>query len=233
MALLLVTPSGGVAFANLAVRRLLGEGRKLDGRLIDEIVAGAPAGLRDALATERDMLLTMVVEGQEESVHLSQREIHMQGLPHRLIPLKTMTRELARQEVASWKRVIRVISHELNNSLAPISSLAHSGAELARRGDRLATVFSGIGERAAHLHRFLDGYARFAKLPAPRFESVPWAAFVQSLQAHAAFRTESALPDRPACFDACRTGGGLKARLWLPMDPAVDVNARRSGGDGT
>ena len=51
--------------------------------------------------------------------------------------MKRLTRELARQEVATWKKVIRVIAHELNNSLAPISSLAHSGQILAQAPEKL------------------------------------------------------------------------------------------------
>jgi len=114
-----------------------------------------------------------------------------------------MTRELSRQEVATWKRVIRVMSHELYNSLAPISSLAHSGAELARRGEsaRLDGVFATIGERARHLHEFLDGYARVAKLPTPRPVPVEWAPFVAGLAAHSRLRVDGALPGEPALFD--------------------------------
>ena len=103
----------------------------------------------------------------------------------------------------SWKKLIRVISHELNNSLAPISSLAHSGAELARRGnvDRAIEVFDSIGGRARHLHGFIDGYAQFAKLPAPRLETVDWAAFLAGLAAHSEFRIDGAVPTGSAQFD--------------------------------
>jgi len=99
-----------------------------------------------------------------------------------------------------------VLSHELNNSLAPISSLAHSGAELARRGDvtRLPEVFAIIGERASHLHGFLDGYARFAKLPTPRPEAVAWAPFLQGLAAQQPFKLLGAAPAEPGSFDAAQ-----------------------------
>ncbi|MDC2889650.1 hypothetical protein [Psychrosphaera algicola] len=62
---------------------------------------------------------------------------------HTLFILKQMTRELSRQEVAVWKKVIRVISHELNNSLGPISSMLHSGQILSEniKEARLARVF--------------------------------------------------------------------------------------------
>jgi two-component system nitrogen regulation sensor histidine kinase NtrY len=152
------------------------------------------------------------MDGSEETFHVSQRGFRLQGRPHRLHLLRRMTRELSRQEVASWKRLIRVISHELNNSLAPISSLAHSGAELARRGDleRVPGVLRDHRrERARHLHGFIDGYAQFAKLPAPRLETVDWAAFLAGLAAHSAFRIDGAAPS-PAigAFDAGADGAG-------------------------
>jgi len=113
--------------------------------------------------------------------------------------------------VATWKRVIRVMSHELYNSLAPISSLSHTGAELARRGEstRLESVFATIGERARHLHEFLDGYARVAKLPTPRPIRVEWAPFVAGLAAHCRLRVEDALPDEPGFFDPAQVEQAL------------------------
>jgi signal transduction histidine kinase len=77
-----------------------------------------------------------------------------------------------------------LISHELNNSLAPISSLAHSGRLVLARPDqdKLEAIFATIEERSRHLKTFIEGYARFARLPAPRLETVPVPAFVESLQ---------------------------------------------------
>lgn len=193
-----------IVYANIAARQLLAGGRGLVGSTLAQALADAPAGLGAALASPHDQLFSLDQQGTEEHFHLSQRTLSLQGAPHRLILLRHMTRELAREEVASWKRVIRVISHELNNSLAPISSLAHSGGQLARRGqpERLAGVFDSIAERAAHLHAFLSGYATFAKLPQPRPEAIAWAGFVAGLQAHGTVRLEGALPAGPGRFDA-------------------------------
>ena len=117
-----------------------------------------------------DTLFTVSEGTEAEIFHLSNRPFTLNSQPHRLLLFKQLTREMAAQEVAIWKKVIRVIAHELNNSLAPISSLAHSGRELALQPDpaRLTRVFSTIEERASHLATFIDGYARFAKLPRPR-----------------------------------------------------------------
>ena len=203
VALVLTDAGGHVAYANIAARQLLGEGRSLQGLDFDALLAGAPPALRDALAAGEDTLFSVDVDGSDETFHVSQRGFRLQGRPHRLHLLRRMTRELSRQEVASWKRLIRVISHELNNSLAPISSLAHSGAELVRRGDtaRAMDVLDSIGERARHLHGFLDGYAQFAKLPAPRPQAVDWATFLAGLEAHCTFRIDGPAPQGEARFD--------------------------------
>jgi nitrogen fixation/metabolism regulation signal transduction histidine kinase len=146
----------------------------------------------------------MDVGGEPEVYHLSQRGFVLNARPHRLVLLKQLTRELAAQEVAVWKKVIRVIAHELNNSLAPITSLAHSGRLLAVEAAdaRLMRIFQTIGERAAHLATFIEGYGRFAKLPRPQPEPVAWAPFLARLEGTTPFRLEGALPAEPGGFDA-------------------------------
>ena len=175
VAMFLVDPSQRVVFGNLAARRLLNDGRRLEGLALAAVLAQAPEPLREAVARGGDGLVTVQrhddVDGDDEDIHhLARRSFQLNGRPHTLLLLRQLTPELRRQEVQTWKKVIRVISHELNNSLAPIASLAHSGAELLRRGqtERLGAVFGTIEERARHLEGFIRGYARFAKLPAPR-----------------------------------------------------------------
>jgi signal transduction histidine kinase len=97
----------------------------------------------------------------------------------------------------------RRCERELNNSLGPLASLAQSGSDLVRLGEheQLERVFDAIGERARHLEGFISGYARFAKLPAPRPESVAWLDFVERLGRQTPFEVEGVLPDSPARFD--------------------------------
>jgi nitrogen fixation/metabolism regulation signal transduction histidine kinase len=206
VALVLTDGSGRVAYANIAARHLFNQGRSLHGLSFAALMQDAPESMRQAVEAGEDALLSVEMDGSEETFHLSQRAFRLQGRPHRLQLFRRMTRELSRQEVASWKRVIRVISHELNNSLAPISSLAHSGAELARRGsiERLPGVFATIGERARHLHGFIAGYASFAKLPAPRVAKIEWAPFLEALALHCTFRLHGEPPKQPGWFDAAQ-----------------------------
>jgi nitrogen fixation/metabolism regulation signal transduction histidine kinase len=204
LSLVLIDDGGRVVYSNVAARQLLRAGRKLEGLPFAALVADAPPALAAALGSGGDTLLTMDIAGEPEVYHLSQRAFLLNARPHRLVLLKQLTRELAAQEVAVWKKVIRVIAHELNNSLAPITSLAHSGRLLVGEpaDARLTRVFDTIGERAAHLATFIDGYARFAKLPRPRPEPVAWPPFLARLEGTTDFRLEGALPQEPGSFDA-------------------------------
>jgi nitrogen fixation/metabolism regulation signal transduction histidine kinase len=203
VALVLVDANDRIAYANIAARHLLSEGRSLQGLRFKDALTRAPAALRGAAANLSDSLFSTEIDGVEETFHLSQRSFILQGRTFRLYLLKLLTRELSRQEVSTWKKLIRVLSHELNNSLGPLSSLAHTGAEIARRGDHasLPAVFSAIAERAAHLHQFVSGYATFAKLPAPLPESVQWEQFAADLKGQQSFTLAAPLPELPGWFD--------------------------------
>jgi nitrogen fixation/metabolism regulation signal transduction histidine kinase len=194
---------GAIVYANIAARQLLAEGRKLEGHALEDLLAHASPALGDALARGGDGLFT-AGEGEEEQVyHLARSSFSLNGRKHELLLLRHLTAELRRQEVQTWKKVIRVISHELNNSLAPLASLAHSGAELVRRGqtERLPQILETIGERTRHLERFILGYARFAKLPTPRLERCDWQGFISRLASQIPFRLEGELPAEPALLD--------------------------------
>lgn len=207
VAMMLLDGVGKVVFANVAARQLLNEGRRIEGMTLDDLLQRTFASLREALERGGDGLFTAVSageNGEEEIYHLSRREFTLNARRHELLLLRHLTSELRRQEVQTWKKVIRVISHELNNSLAPVASLAKSAAELLRRGNtqRLPEILETVEERARHLERFIDGYARFAKLPTPRKTAVDWAGFVSALQLQVPFQIAGDLPADPALFDA-------------------------------
>ena len=212
VAMLLVSESGPVVYANIAARQLLNEGRKLEGHRLDDVLAQASPALVEALARGGDGLFTTRDGGKaddidgEEVYHLARRSFNLNGRRHELLLLRQLTLELRRQEVQTWKKVIRVISHELNNSLAPLTSLAHSGAELVRRGqtERLPQILETIEERTRHLESFILGYARFAKLPAPRLEPQHWQPFLARLAQQVEFTLAGEPPPEPCAFDAAQ-----------------------------
>jgi two-component system nitrogen regulation sensor histidine kinase NtrY len=248
-ALLLIDGSEFIVYANLAARALLNAGRAMNGVAFATLVEESPLPLRAALIDRQDGLFSVDIEGDTETFHLAQKGFRLNGRNHRMYLIKRLTRELSRQEVQTWKRVIRVISHELNNSLAPISSLAHSGRELARKGDttKLTPVFDTIEDRARHLHGFIAGYAEFAKLPQPRIESVPWSEFLDALARQYPFRVVGAAPAQAGAFDRVQIeqvlinllknaheAGGPSADVELALirrgsDVRIEVRDRGSG----
>ena len=203
VAMLLVVESGPIVYANLAARQLLNKGRKLEGHSLGAVLRLAAPPLRDALDRGGDGLFSVGSEDEEEIYHLARRSFRLNGRAHELLLLRQITVELRRQEVQTWKKVIRVISHELNNSLAPVASLAHSGGELVRRGqhEKLPGIFATIEERARHLEGFIRGYAHFAKLPMPRNEAIVWLEFVARLHSQIPFAVDGELPPEAAHFD--------------------------------
>jgi nitrogen fixation/metabolism regulation signal transduction histidine kinase len=204
LALVLTNASDAIVFGNIAARQLFRAGRKLEGLKFGALLEQAPQPMREAVEGGTDTLFTVNEGADAEIFHVSHRPFSLNSQPHRLLLFKQLTREMAAQEVAIWKKVIRVIAHELNNSLAPITSLAHSGQILAEEpnAERLARVFSTIEERASHLATFIDGYARFAKLPRPRPAAVAWGHLLMGLKGSLSFRVLEPLPRSEGWLDA-------------------------------
>lgn len=105
----------------------------------------------------------------EQSWHYSRHGIRLHGAAHQLIMLKPITQEMHQQELQTWKKVIRVINHELNNSIAPISSMCHSGNILAEQlqHPQLNRVFDTISSRINKLADFIKNYSELARLSKP------------------------------------------------------------------
>jgi nitrogen fixation/metabolism regulation signal transduction histidine kinase len=208
MAIFLVNELDRIVYANPSARQLVGSARRLPGRGLDEVLAAVPEPMRQALTSGQDALFTWTSAesgAQEETYRVVQRKFLLNTQAQRLIVVERITPELRRQEVQVWKKVIRIMSHELNNSVAPISSLFHSARVAAARPEqshRLDDIFRSIEERVGHLRNFLDGYARFAKLPPPRKELVSWAGFLEEVRAFYPFQLDDPVPDGFGFFDA-------------------------------
>jgi len=227
---------------NRAAERLLGRpAEQLLSRGADEL------RLADALKEDGPPVLDLAFPGGSGRWEARRGTFRQGGLPHRLLVLSNLSRALRDEERQAWQRLIRVLGHELNNSLAPICSIAESLASLMARGDHprdweedMRRGLAVIGARADSLSRFMEAYSRLARLPPPQRrrvsvpEAVERAARIET-RLHVELRpgppvSMRADPDqleqllinlvRNAADAASETGGGVRI-LW-----ALDRSAR-------
>ena len=193
VAVVLTTATDRVVYSNAAARELFAAGGWLDGHRLTEILQGVPPPMREAVDARADAIVTVRVGDQDETFHVTQRTFTLNTIEHRLVLVERLTAELRRQEIAVWKNAIRVINHELNNTIAPISSMIHSARIAQERPEhrhRLGEIYATIEERLAFLRSFLESYAQFARLPAPRKEPTAWQEILDDVRALYDFRTE-------------------------------------------
>ena len=168
---------GRLRLINRAGERLLSQpAERLIGRNASEL------GLADCLEGGREeeaRTLQKTFPGGSGRWGLRRSSFRAQGLPHQLLVLSDLTRELREEELGAWRRLVRVLGHELNNSLTPIKSIAGSLGTLLSREPRpsdwredMARGLSIIGARSESLSRFMQAYARLARLPPPRLQPV-------------------------------------------------------------
>lgn len=188
VAVVLLNEAERVIYSNTAARELLAAGGRLDGHTLYEISENAKKPFRDALTSTESIFSV-----DDETFHITQRLFRLHVQQHRLILLERLTPELRRQEVAVWKKAIRIINHEINNTVAPISSLFHSARraqEMPEHRHRLGEIYELIEERLTFLRQFLDGYAQFARLPEPHKERTQWAQVFDAVRTLYAFEVE-------------------------------------------
>jgi len=224
VATLLTGPTGRVLFSNRAARQLLGHGRRLEGHKIAEVLAAAPPELADVVTAEIDALFTVRIDGDEETFKAGRRTFQLGGQEHTLYLVERLTPELRRHEVAAWKNAVRIVNHELNNSLAPIRSLVNSARTVLDKPEhrhRLEEIFATVAERVSHLAAFLDGYAAFARLPSPKKRDVLWPDLLDRVRQICPFADDGRLPTAPAHIDP-----SLMEQVLINLVK----NARESGG---
>lgn len=126
--------------------------------------------LREAVDVGSDSMIALDFDEERQTFLVSTRKVVVGGDDRKAHMIRRMSSETNRNEVEIWMKLIRVLSHEMNNSLAPISSLVHSARLIAKNPvklDKLDSVFDTIAVRAEHHRTLLDGYAEFARLPRP------------------------------------------------------------------
>jgi two-component system, NtrC family, nitrogen regulation sensor histidine kinase NtrY len=166
-------PANKLRLVNSAGEKLL---QRPSLRLIGR--ASAELGLDDVLACENETLVELHFSGNARWF-VRRSSFRQQGVPHTLVVLSDVSRALREEERRAWQRLIRVMGHELNNSLAPIKSIAGSlNARLSSANldeDHRVDFERGLAiieARAASLNRFLQAYRQLAQLPAPSLQRV-------------------------------------------------------------
>jgi two-component system nitrogen regulation sensor histidine kinase NtrY len=136
-------------------------------------------GLLSCLEGENFRLIEASFPGGAGRWEMRRTRFWQSGAPHHLLVLSDLSKALREEERKAWKRLIRVIGHELNNSLAPIKSIAASLVSLLDRDPRpqdweedTKRGLAVIEKRGESLSRFMEGYARLAQLPPPKLQPV-------------------------------------------------------------
>jgi len=173
--------------AALALRLVNRAGERALGRPASALLGETAEhlALAEALTGESPRLVELSLphaRGRWEARHGAFR---LGGHPHTLLVLTDVSRALRAEERTAWQRLVRVLGHEINNSLAPIKSLAGSLRTIVDRPTRPADWESdlrgGLGiieARADGLQRFMASYASLARLPEPRLGTVDVAQWV-------------------------------------------------------
>jgi two-component system nitrogen regulation sensor histidine kinase NtrY len=203
MGVVLIDQEDRIIYSNSFAKEILNTGKPINGLHFGDAISTASPSLKEVLSDKKDGLFKVKDKPGDELYHITTGRFILNARKHEVLLLKRMTLELHRQEAMIWKKVIRTITHELNNSLAPISSMAHSGKLLVEKEkyDQLSVVFETIGERAQHLKHFIDGYARIAKLPKPEKKNVDWPEFIKKLSIAQKFSFDGNVPASPGYFD--------------------------------
>lgn len=165
---------GRLQLVNRAGERILGTPReRLQGN------TAATLGLDDLLDDEAPATIDRAFAGATGRWNVRRASFRERGQPHRLLVLVDITRALREEEAEAWRRIVRVLGHELNNSLAPIRSIATSMERLVERDplpddwrEDLTSGMRVIGSRSEALTRFTRAYAQLARLPEPKKRAV-------------------------------------------------------------
>ena len=175
VAIMLTNDNERIMLSNTAAKHLLGYHQRLDGELLPELIDGMPATLQQATRDKRSGLFSEMSANEKISYSLTCHHLTLNNKSHQLFLYKNLTKDISRKESDIWKKAIRLISHELNNSLAPLKSLTSSAKKIIDAPAHLSmlpSVLDTIGERIESLHVFLTQYATYARLPAPKMQSI-------------------------------------------------------------
>jgi signal transduction histidine kinase len=212
-------------------------------------------GLAECLTGDTPRIEQIAFPGKSGRWEIHRGSFREAGLAHQLLVITDLSRALRDEERQAWQRLIRVLGHELNNSLAPIKSVAENlGSMLARRDrdpdwqEDMRSSLNIIAARTDGLARFMGAYARLAKLPPPTFQGVDvsvWIRRVTGLESRLQVKLQTgpevriqADPDqldqllinllRNAVDASLETGGGVQVG-WDRENGYIDVWVQDDG----
>ena len=196
-------PEKRLRLVNRASERLLAQpAERLMGR------SAAELGLEECLADDAPRTIEHSFPGGSGRWESRLSTFRQGGLPLQMLVITDLSRALREEERQAWQRLIRVLGHELNNSLAPIQSIAGSLVRTLAREPRapdweedLKRGLEVIAGRSEALNRFMDGYARLARLPRPKLQPVELGALIRRV-------------------------AGLEVRLPVRLAPGPDLTVR-------
>ena len=197
MATILVDHRDTIVLTNNSAQQAFGSNFLMVGHQWSSLVKSLTTEFQHALKHSGESIFTSTdPQGVQQAWHITNSSVTIHHARHQLFLLKTITQELSKQEVATWKKVISVISHELNNSIAPISSMCHSGELLAKNlsEPRLNRVFNTISGRVNHLSEFIKGYATLTRIKSPQKQPINWTELITQLQDLYAFNLTTPIP---------------------------------------
>lgn len=207
-------------------------------------------GLGDLLDDDSPRVVDMAFPGGASRWEVRISHFRQEGRPHRLLVLSDLSRVLREEERKAWQRLVRVLSHEINNSLAPIRSIAQSLLAAATtdgtatdanagatdtgteprdsRDDDLRQGLEVIAGRSEALARFMSSYAKLARLPPPRLAPLEVAEWVRRV---VGLETRMPVEVRTGPDVLLRADGDQLDQLLINLvDNAVDAASETSGG---
>jgi len=166
---------------HLALRLVNKAGERLLAQPAERLLArdAGSLDLAEFLTGEPEQTIQRTFPGAMGRWGIRRSQFREGGVPHQLLVVTDLTRPLREQELQAWQRIVRVLGHELNNSLTPINSIAHSLEALVKTdplppdwSDDMSRGLNVIASRSESLSRFMSSYARLAKLPPPKFAPI-------------------------------------------------------------
>lgn len=192
-------------------------------------------GLSAALTGDAPRILDLTLSGGMGRWELRRGEFRLEGRPHQLVVLSDLSHALREEERQAWKRLVQVLRHEINNSLAPIHSLAESMRSLLSRDPRPADweedLHQGlhtIGERSSGLNRFMASYSRLTKMPHPQKGTVDVGDWIQRAADLQPGHSAIVEPGPPLVIQA--DGDQLDQALINLLKNATEATAETGGG---